>query len=122
MVLSSANRLFKLINEILDFSIIDAGKLEPEIAPFSLRDVIARALEFLAMSAAEKNIALNVSCDNAIPDAFIGDGYKLSQILINLVGNGIKCRETGAVTISECKKIQGSMVQLTWTLLYKIPE
>jgi len=100
MVLSSANRLLKLINDILDFSKIDAGKLELETAPFSLREVLAGALEILAISAAEKNIALNISCDNTIPDALIGDGDKISQIIINLVGNGIKFTETGAVSIS----------------------
>lgn len=100
MVLSSANRLLKLINDILDFSKIDAGKLELETAPFSLREVLASAIEILAISAAKKNIALNVSCTETIPDALIGDGYKLSQIIINLVGNGIKFTETGEVAIS----------------------
>ena len=100
MVLSSANRLLKLINDILDFSKIDAGKLELETAPFSLRDVLAGALEILTISAAKKNIALNLSCDNTIPDTLIGDGDKLSQIIINLVSNGIKFTETGEVSIS----------------------
>ena len=100
MVLSSANRLLKLINDILDFSKIDAGKLELETAPFSLRDVLAGALEMLAISAAEKNIALDVLCKETIPDSLIGDGYKLSQVIINLVGNGIKFTEKGEVAIS----------------------
>ncbi|PHR29915.1 MAG: hypothetical protein COA36_03440 [Desulfotalea sp.] len=100
MVHSSANRLLKLINDILDFSKIDAGKLELETAPFSLRNILAEALEILAISAAKKNISLSVRCDDCIPDALVGDGYKLSQILINLVGNGIKFTETGEVTLS----------------------
>ncbi len=100
MVLSSANRLLKLINDILDFSKIDAGKLELETAPFSLRDVLAGTLEIVAIAAAKKNIALNVSCKESIPDALIGDDYKLSQVIINLVGNGIKFTEKGEVTLS----------------------
>ena len=100
MVHSSANRLLKLINDILDFSKIDAGKLELEIAPFRLRNVLASALEILAIGAAEKNIDLRVKCDESIPDALIGDSYKLSQVLINLVGNGIKFTQSGEVSIS----------------------
>ena len=100
MVLSSANRLLKLINDILDFSKIDAGKLELESTPFSLRNILAGALEILAIGAAEKNIALKVTCNDTIPDSLIGDGYKLSQIIINLVSNGIKFTKSGEVAIS----------------------
>lgn len=100
MVHSSANRLLKLINDILDFSKIDAGKLELETAPFSLRNILAGGLEILAISAAKKNINLTVECDPKIPDGLIGDGYKLGQVLINLVGNGIKFTEVGEVSIS----------------------
>ncbi|BHH85442.1 response regulator [Desulforhopalus sp. 52FAK] len=100
MVNSSANRLLKLINDILDFSKIDAGKLELEPAPFSLRNILASGLEILAISAAEKNINLRVDCDPRIPDSLIGDEYKLSQVLINLVGNGIKFTQAGEVAIS----------------------
>jgi signal transduction histidine kinase/CheY-like chemotaxis protein len=104
MVYSSADRLLKLINDILDFSKIDAGKLELEPAPFSLRNVLADALEILAIGAAEKNIALRVECDESIPDNLIGDSYKLSQVLINLVGNGIKFTQSGEVSISIYEK------------------
>lgn len=100
MVLSSANRLLKLINDILDFSKIEAGKLELETAPFSLRNILAEALEILAISAAKKNIALKISCNEQIPDALIGDSYKLSQVIINLVSNGIKFTQKGEVAIS----------------------
>ena len=100
MVHTSANRLLKLINDILDFSKIDAGKLELENGPFSLRSILAGGLEILAISAAEKNINLKVKCDPKIPDALVGDGYKLSQVLINLVGNGIKFTHSGEVTIA----------------------
>ncbi|MFT5702204.1 MAG: signal transduction histidine kinase/CheY-like chemotaxis protein [Desulforhopalus sp.] len=104
MVNSSANRLLKLINDILDFSKIDAGKLELETAPFSLRDILADALEILAISAADKDIALKVHCDQIIPDALVGDGYKLNQVLINLVSNGIKFTESGEVSLSVHQK------------------
>lgn len=100
MIHSSADRLLKLINDILDFSKIEAGKLELNIAPFSLRATIAGALEILAVSASKKNIALTVDCKENIPDILRGDAGKLSQILINLVGNGIKFTDTGKVGLS----------------------
>ncbi|MGB3223036.1 MAG: response regulator [Desulforhopalus sp.] len=100
MIQSSADRLLKLINNILDFSKIEAGKLELDIAPFSLRGTIAGALEILAISAAEKNIDLTVDCNKLIPDILLGDAGKLSQILINLVGNGVKFTTKGNVALS----------------------
>ena len=100
MVHSSAERLLKLINDILDFSKIEAGKLELAIAPFSLRQTLADAVEILGVSAAQKAISLSVHCDESIPDMLRGDADKLHQILINLVGNGIKFTNQGSVTLT----------------------
>ncbi|GAB6194269.1 response regulator [Desulfocastanea catecholica] len=100
MIHASAGRLLKLINNILDFSKIEAGKLELDIAPFSLRGTIAEALEILAISAEKKAIHLTVDCHDTIPDMLLGDAGKLSQILINLVGNAIKFTNKGKVALS----------------------
>jgi signal transduction histidine kinase/ActR/RegA family two-component response regulator len=99
MVNSSADRLLKLINDILDFSKIDAGKLELNTTPCSLRKILADALEILAVGAAHKNIDLHVICDETVPDCIVADSDKLSQVLINLVGNGIKFTDKGAVSL-----------------------
>ena len=99
LVRSSADRLLKLINDILDFSKIEAGKLELNVAAFSLRHTIADALEILAITAAKKNIALVVDCEEGITDQLMGDADKLNQILINLVGNAIKFTNHGGVTL-----------------------
>jgi len=104
MIHSSAERLLKLINDILDFSKIEAGKLELNIAPFSLRATIAGALEILAVSASKKDIALKVDCNRLIPDLLLGDAGKLSQILINLVGNAIKFTNNGSVELTVHQK------------------
>jgi len=100
MIHSSADRLLKLINDILDFSKIEAGKLELDIAPLGLRGTIAGALEILAVSAAKKNIELRVDCHEDVPDNLLGDADKLSRVLINLVGNGIKFTNKGRVILS----------------------
>ncbi|MFW2364939.1 MAG: response regulator [Desulforhopalus sp.] len=104
MVYASADRLLKLINDILDFSKIEAGKLMLNITPFSLRKTIAGPLEILAISAIEKNIELTVDCDEQIPDLLLGDADKLSQILINLLGNGVKFTERGKVQLTVRQK------------------
>jgi signal transduction histidine kinase/ActR/RegA family two-component response regulator len=100
MVHSSADRLLKLINDILDFSKIEAGRLELDIAPFSLRETVSQAIEILAISAAKKNVNLVVDCARQIPDQLLGDADKLSRVLINLVGNGIKFTDRGSVTVT----------------------
>ncbi len=107
MIHSSADRLLKLINDILDFSKIEAGKLELNMAPFSLRETIAGALEILAVSASKKNIDLTVDCNENIPDILRGDAGKLSQILINLVGNGIKFTNAGKVGLTVLQEGRG---------------
>jgi len=100
MIHSSADRLLMLINDILDFSKIEAGKLELDIAPLSLRTTIAGALEILAISAAKKNVELIVDCHKDVPEILLGDADKLSRVLINLVGNGIKFTNKGRVVLS----------------------
>jgi len=99
MVHSSAERLLKLINDILDFSKIEAGKFELLKEPFCLRDTIANVLEILAISAATKNISLEVACPASIPDRLVGDADKLAQILTNLVSNAIKFTNAGQVSL-----------------------
>ena len=99
MVHSSAERLLKLINDILDFSKIEAGKLDLRIETFSLRNLIANSLQILAFGAAEKNLDLNVDCSTQIPDTLQGDAGKISQILINLIGNAIKFTAQGRVEL-----------------------
>jgi signal transduction histidine kinase/ActR/RegA family two-component response regulator len=120
MIYSSAERLLKLINDILDFSKIEAGKLELEIAPFSLRGTIAEALEILAVSASKKNIRLTVDCNEHIPDILLGDADKLSQILINLVGNGIKFTNEGQVSLAVSQKDLNKGVENSVELHFQI--
>jgi signal transduction histidine kinase/ActR/RegA family two-component response regulator len=120
MIHSSAERLLKLINDILDFSKIEAGKLELDIAPFSLHDTIAGALEVLALSAVKKNIELTVDCNRHIPDILLGDAGKLSQILINLVGNALKFTNKGKVSLTVYQKAPDSEQNDTVELRFQI--
>ncbi len=95
----SARTLLALIDEILDFSRIEAGKLVLRPAPFSLQTSICRTVELLAPRAHEKGLELAWVIDKDLPDYVVGDESRISQIVVNLLSNAIKFTKTGGVTV-----------------------
>ncbi len=95
----SADLLLSLINDILDYSKIEAGKISIEKIDFDLNRVITNIKNALTPKSKEKNIGLNLNIDPSIPKNVIGDPVRLSQILTNLIGNAIKFTDKGAVDI-----------------------
>jgi CheY-like chemotaxis protein len=106
MVKSSGESLLTLLNDILDLSKIEAGKLELEIADFSVEDCIEDALLPLIMSAQQKKIALVWQTDAKIPSVVRGDATRLRQVLLNLAGNALKFTSHGEVSIRAAIKEQ----------------
>ncbi|MEN8191022.1 MAG: PAS domain S-box protein, partial [Thermodesulfobacteriota bacterium] len=104
MVESSGKRLLVLINNILDISKIEAGKMELTPARFSLDEKINELIALLSYKAREHNVKLHYSIGPDIPETIIGDGDKLMQIFINLVSNSLKFTRDGEVTITASKK------------------
>jgi signal transduction histidine kinase/DNA-binding response OmpR family regulator/HAMP domain-containing protein len=98
-VKSSADALLAVINDILDFSKIEAGKLELEPIDFDLRDALADMLNTLAARAHTKGLELAYHVPARVPDAVVGDVYRLRQVIMNLVGNAIKFTEAGEVVV-----------------------
>ncbi len=96
-VRTCANSLLSIINDILDFSKIEAGKLDLEIIDFDLRTTVEDVTEMMGASAEEKGIEFAVAIDHDVPALVKGDPGRLRQIVINLVGNGIKFTESGEV-------------------------
>ena len=96
---SSSEALLHIINDILDLSKIEAGKLEIESIPFSLRYSLQQTIRVLAVRAHEKRLELIWSVDAAVPDHVIGDPLRIRQIILNLVGNAIKFTTVGEVEI-----------------------
>ncbi|MGA2256194.1 MAG: response regulator [Thermoguttaceae bacterium] len=96
----SAGLLLALLNDLLDSAKMESGKLELELAPFSLRRVLAQTTEVLAVRASERGISFSCRVSPDVPDALIGDHVRLRQVLLNLAGNGIKFTDKGEVTIS----------------------
>jgi two-component system sensor histidine kinase/response regulator len=100
MVLHSGEALLGVINDILDFSKVEAGKLEIEAKPFHLLDTIGDAMKSLALRAHAKQIELACDISPHVPTTLVGDGGRVRQVILNLVGNSIKFTEHGEVVLS----------------------
>ncbi len=99
MVKSSGQGLLGVINDVLDFSKVESGKLEMEEIAFDLPDCIAETLKNLALKAHERRLELACRIGEGVPQQVIGDPGRLRQVLLNLVGNAIKFTEQGEVVL-----------------------
>jgi CheY-like chemotaxis protein/HPt (histidine-containing phosphotransfer) domain-containing protein len=88
-----------VIDDILDYSKIEAGKLDLEHAPFSLRDCVEGALDIVAPRAWEKELELGCLIDDGAPTGIVGDEARLRQVLLNLLSNAVKFTEQGEVVV-----------------------
>jgi len=95
----SAKNLLTIIDEILDLSKIEAGKLEIHPAPFMLDDCVQGVVELMAPRAREKTVDLAWRIDPGLPRVVVGDETRVRQILLNLVGNAIKFTDAGGVSV-----------------------
>ncbi|MDT3672518.1 MAG: ATP-binding protein [Aromatoleum sp.] len=92
--------LLEILEDMLSYSRLEAGKLDFEHLPFSLRDAIDNMLVLQGVSARAKGIALVRDIAPDVPDILVGDRRKLNQILLNVIGNAIKFTDEGSVTVS----------------------
>jgi signal transduction histidine kinase/ActR/RegA family two-component response regulator len=97
-VKTAGNSLLAILNDILDLSKIDAGKLEIETIPFSLRSLMEEARRTFSFHAKQKGLDLSCTTDRATPDSWLGDPGRLRQVLLNLLGNAMKFSESGSIT------------------------
>nr|WP_202745079.1 ATP-binding protein [Acinetobacter pittii] len=95
----SSAHLLALINDVLDFSKIDAGKLELETAPFDLEEAVFDVMDMLSPLAAQKHIAMAFYYADNIPQQVIGDALRFKQILTNLISNAIKFTPDGEIIV-----------------------
>ncbi len=95
----SAKTLLTLINDILDWSKLEAGKVQLEQQPFSIRSLVSEADELFTLTSLDKPIKLTHSCDAELPGLLLGDPTRIRQVLYNLVGNAVKFTAQGSVHI-----------------------
>ena len=95
----NGEHLLELINDILDLSRIEAGKLEVDLNEASLRELVADVQTLMQVRADEKNLMLNVKFTGQVPEKIVTDATRLRQILINLIGNAIKFTDQGEVRL-----------------------
>jgi len=101
---SGGKALLTLINDILDLSKLDAGKMAIQLAPVELRRLLEEIRQIFSLRANQKQLELRVECDAALPSILIMDEIRVRQVLFNLVGNAIKFTDAGHVTLSALRR------------------
>nr|CAG8616738.1 4633_t:CDS:2 [Entrophospora candida] len=115
IVSSLANSLLTIIDDILDISKIEAGRMTIEQISFSLRSAVFGVLKTLAIKATQKKLDLIYDVNNGIPDQLIGDPLRLRQVITNLIGNAMKFTNEGQVMLSvDTSETEGEQVLLTF--------
>ncbi|MCR4677555.1 MAG: response regulator [Lachnospiraceae bacterium] len=97
---SAGRSLLSIINDILDLSKIEAGKMELTEAPYKFSSLINDVVVMISVKAREKNLAFNVNVDETLPDGLYGDEIRIRQIITNVLNNAVKYTEKGSVTLS----------------------
>jgi signal transduction histidine kinase/CheY-like chemotaxis protein len=95
----NARSLLELIEDVLDFAKIEAGEMRAVSVPFSPREIMEEAVSAVAERAREQKLELSIDFDEAVPQRVLGDGARVRQILVNLLGNAIKYTRQGSVTV-----------------------
>ncbi|MHA4871475.1 CHASE domain-containing protein [Duganella sp. PWIR1] len=99
MIRSSGNSLLSILNDVLDFSKIEAGRMELSPSPFQLSAMLEAIATIMTVNGGEKDLELAIGVQPGVPQALVGDGHRLQQVLINLVGNAIKFTEKGSISV-----------------------
>ena len=119
MIRESSNNLRVIVNDILDVSKMNAGKMELESIPFDLCKKINSSIGVFKPGLNEKGIALTFSTNPKMPHYVMGDPTRLSQVLINLVSNALKFTESGGNIVVETEYIGEEKGSVTFTISVK---
>ena len=110
--------LLRTLNDVLDYSKMEAGRLELVNESFDLKDLLSAVTQLFSYQLLEKNLSLRVRVDDAVPTHLMGDALRLRQILINLVGNAFKFTERGAIEITvECPHRNDKSLTLKFSVI-----
>ncbi|HIG74779.1 MAG TPA: sensor histidine kinase [Bacteroidetes bacterium] len=117
---ASSDTLLAIINDVLDVSKIEAGRLRLEHAPFHLREGLDNALDLVAQRAAEKGLELVCRVSPRVPDVLVGDPTRLRQILLNLLSNAVKFTDAGEIVVDVSR--EGPILHDRATLVLRVSD
>jgi CheY-like chemotaxis protein len=100
IIRNSADALMSVINDILDYSKMEAGKMELEQEPLELRALVQETFELFTAATLERNLNMEYYIDEELPQLIIGDATRLRQVLINLIGNAVKFTKSGGIYVT----------------------
>ena len=99
-IFEASKQLLTILNDLLDFAKLEAGRVDLESVPYKLACVLDEVVGLSIRKAQEKSLALSVNIDSELPQTIVGDPNKMRQILLNLVHNAIKFTESGGIEIA----------------------
>ena len=109
---SATTYVTNLVNDLLDFSRLEAGKINIEKVPFNLSRLLTETAEDIASQFKDKDLALNIHIENVLDQNILGDPFRLRQIITNLIGNAFKFTHKGCITIEACRLKKQSLENL----------
>ncbi|MDP4150920.1 MAG: two-component regulator propeller domain-containing protein [Bacteroidota bacterium] len=107
-ILNCGESLLSVINDILDYSKIDSGKMEIEQEDFDLRKCVQEAMDVFSEKAAQSGLALNYRIGEGVPPRIIGDALRLRQVLMNLLSNAVKFTQEGSISLEVRPAVRGT--------------
>jgi len=114
---SSSQNLLDIVNDVLDFSKVEAGKLELETISFSLHTILQEIFDLLSTKIESKNLVFCLELDKEVPNYILGDYLRLKQILINLINNAVKFTSEGTITIGiKLKQLEQERIKLHFAI------
>ena len=122
LIAESGRSMMRLLNDILDVSKIDSGKMQVTEEPVDLRHIVRRCADLMRAVVDTKNIVLSTRVEPAVPARIVGDPLRLRQILLNLIGNAVKFTERGAVTVEISVENDGLRIDVSDTGIGIPPE
>lgn len=102
----SSHHLLAILNNILDISKLESGKIDIEPAPYDMHQLLQQVVTLIRVSAAQKQLTLGVRVDPALPKYLYGDSMRIRQILFNLLNNAVKFTDTGYINVSAIGRVE----------------